>query len=72
LDRKEALALLKELVAQDLVDPSYINISKRIPNQYQIQIKCDYNRKELMAFAKKNNLTLAEDKEQKYSIIYRP
>ncbi len=72
MDRAEAIKLLKDLVAQDLVDPSYINISKTIPKHYQIKIKCDYNRKELMAFAKKNNLTIREDKEQKYSVIYRP
>jgi hypothetical protein len=71
VNRAEAMTLLKELVAQDLVDPSYVNISKRTTNHYQIQLKCDYNRKEIVAFAKKNNLVFEEDKEKKYIVIYR-
>ena len=72
LNRAEALVLLKELVAEDLVDPSFVHISLKTPGHYQIQIKCDYNRNELMAFIKKNNLAIKEDTEQKYLVIYRP
>jgi len=72
MDRKEALAMLKELIAEDLVDPSYVNVSKRTPNHYQIQIRCDYNKKEVEAHAKKYGLTIEEDKERKYLVIYKP
>jgi hypothetical protein len=72
LDRLQAIAVLKELVNNDLVDPSYISVGKRQTNQYQIQIKCNYNRKEIEEYAKKYNLTIEEDKEQLYLLIFRP
>ena len=59
------MAMLKELVANNLVDPSFVNICERNPNHYQIQIKCDYNRKEIEEYAKKCGLTIEEDKEKK-------
>jgi hypothetical protein len=71
LDRKEAIAMLKELVANNLVDPTYVHICERKPNHYQIQIKCDYNR-EIEEHAKKHGLTIEEDKERKYLVIYKP
>jgi hypothetical protein len=71
LDRKEAIAILRELAAEDLVDPSYLHITERIPSHYQIQIKCNYRRDEIVEFAKKNQLTIKEDKEQKYLVIYK-
>ena len=66
------MALLKELVANYLVDPSFVNICERKPNHYQIQIKCDYNRKEIDEHAKKHGLTIEEDKEKKYLLIFKP
>src|SRR5665647_1528358 len=47
LNRLEAMAILKDLVANNLVDPSFVNICERKPNLYQIQIKSYYNRKEI-------------------------
>jgi len=64
--------MLKELVAEDLVDPSHISIGLRIPEHYQIQIKSDYNRKRLEEFAKAHKLAVTEDKEGKYLRIYKP
>ena len=71
LDIEQAIAMLKELVANDLVDPSYVHFSERVPNHFQIQIKCNYRRNEIIEFAKKNQLTIKEDKEQKYLVIYK-
>lgn len=72
LDRLQAMAMLKELVAKNLVDPSYVHISERSPNHYQIQIKCDYDKQGIEAHAKKHGLTITEDKERKYLVIYKP
>jgi len=72
LDRLQAMAMLKELVANNLVDPSYVSIGKRSPTNYQIQINCDYNKKEIEAHAKKHGLTIEEDKEKKYLFIFKP
>ena len=72
LDRLEAMAMLKELVANNLVEPSYVHICLRKPNHYQIQLKCDYNKAQIEKHAKKHGWTIEEDKERKYLVIYKP
>lgn len=72
MDRLQAMTMLKELVDNDLVEPSYVNICERIPKHYQIQIKCDYNKAEIETHAKKYGLTIEEDKERRYLVIYKP
>jgi hypothetical protein len=72
LNRLEAMALLKELAAHNLIEPSYIHVIERKPNHYQIQIKCDYSNLEIEAYAKKYGLSIEEDKERKYMVIYKP
>ena len=72
LDRTQAMALLKELVAYDLVDPSYVSMIQTKPNRYRLQIKCNYNKTRMQEYAKNNNLIIEEDKEQKYLVIYNP
>jgi len=57
IDRQQAMAMLKELVTNNLVEPSYVSISEKKPNDYQIQIKCDYSKLEIEAHAKKLGLT---------------
>ena len=71
LDRTQAMALLKELVANNLVEPTYVHVSLKKLDDYQIQIKCDYNN-QLEVFAKKHGLTIIEDKERKYLTIFKP
>jgi len=72
LDRLQAMALLKELVDNNLVDPSYVSMFQVKPNNFQIQIKCDYNKVEIEVHAKKYGLTITEDKERKYLVIFKP
>ena len=72
LDRQQAMAMLKELVANNLVEPSYVHISQKILDQFQIQIKSDYNREGIEEYAKKHGLTIEEDKEKKYLLIFKP
>lgn len=71
LDREQAMAMLKELVANNLVDPGYVSILQVKPNNFQIQIKCDYNKKEIEEYANNHGLTITEDKERKYLVIYK-
>ena len=52
MDRLQAMAMLKELVANNLVEASYVHICERKPNHYHVQIKCDYNKAEIEAHAK--------------------
>ena len=72
LNRLDAMALLKELAANNLVDPSYLLLCLRKPDNYKIQIKCDYQQSAIEEYAKKHGLTMQEDKERKYLVIYKP
>jgi hypothetical protein len=47
LNRLKAMAMLKELVANDLVEPSYVSMIQVDSKSYQIQIKCDYNKPQI-------------------------
>jgi hypothetical protein len=71
LDREQGMAMLKELVAKDLVEPSYVHIFEKMAKHYQIQIKCNYNRDKIIEFAKNKQLTIMEDNQQKYLVIYK-
>jgi hypothetical protein len=71
LDRLQAVVMLRELVANDLVDPSYFSMVEAKPNHFQIQIKCDYNRLKIEEYAKKYALTITEDKDRKYLLIFK-
>lgn len=64
--------MLKELVDDNLVDPTYIHIMLRKPEHYQIQIKCGYTKTEIEDHAKKHGLIIEEDSERKYLVIYKP
>jgi len=47
LDRLQAMAMLKELVNNDLIEPSYVSMVQAKPDHFQIQIKCNYNKIEI-------------------------
>lgn len=64
LDRTQAMELLKELIAHNLVDSSYMSVLQAKPNHYKLQIKCDYDTSGLEKFAKNNNLAIKEDKKE--------
>ena len=70
LNRAEAIATLKELISEDLIDPSYLGICSADPSHCQIQIRSN-NKKALEKHASKQGLTIVEDKEQEYLIIYK-
>lgn len=41
--RTEAIGLLKELAAEQLIQPSLVSIRQSSPDKYQLQIKGNYN-----------------------------
>jgi hypothetical protein len=53
-------------VVNDLVKPTYDYICESSANPFQIQ---NYNREQLDDFAKKNNLAIEEDKEERCLVI---
>ena len=64
--------MLKELVDNDLVDPSFISLVRMESNKFQIQIKSNYNKQQIETYAKKHGLTIKEDNDQKYLVIFKP
>jgi len=66
------MAMLKELIACHLVEPTHINIILKCHDHYQVQIKGDYNIQDIEEHAKKHGLTIEEDEERKYLVIYKP
>ena len=61
MKREEVVALLKELVAERLIQPSLVLVEQRSPDRYQLQIKGNYNFQQIEMFVK-NRFTLEESK----------
>jgi hypothetical protein len=72
VNREEAMAILKELVASNLVEPSFIHVSLFKPKCYWIQIRSTSNKEQIEAYTKKLGLTISEDKEGRYLFIFKP
>jgi hypothetical protein len=69
LDRKEAVALLKELGIEHLIQPTFVLIKQRTPDSYQLEIKGDYDLKEIERLLKNRKFCLEEKKD--YLIIFK-
>jgi hypothetical protein len=69
LDRKEAVALVKELGDRELIKPTFVIIHRDEPNRYKVQIKGDYDHKEIETFLKNRGYFLEENKD--YLIIFK-
>jgi hypothetical protein len=62
---------VKELVTNNLIQTTWLSIEKRGPESYELQFKGDINRYLVETLLQKNNLTLEENKEKGYFIIYK-
>ena len=72
MDRKEAVALLKELSTECLIQPSLVLIEKRKPDSYQLRIKGDYDRQLIQTFLNKKNFEFEENSDRGYLSIFKP
>ena len=72
LNRKEAIALLKELIANDLVELSWVSICEKNPSDFQLQIRSNYERQRIEAFTQKHNFVIEENKDRGLLIISKP
>jgi hypothetical protein len=61
MKRTEAVALLKELGAEKLIQPTLVLIEQRNSDGYQLQIKGNYNFQEIETFVK-DRFLLEENK----------
>jgi len=66
IKRAEAVALLKELGEAELIQPSFVLLEIRSPDNYQLRIKGSYNLQEIKRYLK--NRFLIEEYEN-YLVI---
>jgi len=71
LERKEAVALLKELVDAGLEEPSFVVLKENKNGKFDLVIKDDYNLDRICAFIANKNLVVREDKAKGYCTICR-
>jgi hypothetical protein len=72
LNRKEAVSLFSELVANGLVTPSFVVIEQRKPDKHQLKIKGDYNFLLISAFVQSKKLMVEEDKAKACILVFKP
>ena len=70
MKREEAVALLKELEAKHLIQPSLVHIQQRTADQYQLQMKGDFSCQEIETFLKNRGFSCEENKD--YLTIFKP
>ena len=70
MKRGEAVALLKELSAEHLIQPTSVLIQQKTPDKYQLQIKGECSCQEIEAFLKNRGFSCAENKD--YLTIFKP
>jgi hypothetical protein len=72
MNREEVVALMKQLSAEHLIDPTFVLIEKRTQGNYQLRVKADYDHQGIAMFTQKFNLVMHEDKVKGFLTIYRP
>ena len=70
MKRSEAVALLKELGKEGLIQPSLVLIEQRQPGNYQLCIKGDYDRSQIIDFLKKHTLECDENTKKGYFCMF--
>ena len=70
--REQAVALVKELVDNNLIQTNWLLIDKRKPDSYELKFKGDWDRYSLNDFLKNRNLVIEENKEKQYLVIFKP
>jgi len=68
LNRKEAVALFTDLVANGYVQPHLVSIEQKKPNKFQLKIKGEYDYNQIEQFLKIKELQC--EKTEDYLIIY--
>ena len=69
MNRREAITLLSELGANQLVCPFFVSLEERNSDNYQLKIKGSYNFHEIRTFLK-NRFLIEEIRN--FLIIYTP
>ena len=70
LNRKEAVALFTDLVANGYVQPHLVLIEQKKPNKFQLKIKGEYDSSQIEQFLKIRGLLC--EKTENFLIIFKP
>ena len=70
MNKKEAIALLSELGANQFVNPNLVLLEQREPDKYGLQIRGDYNRQSIVVFLKKRHFSFETSND--YLTIFKP
>ena len=72
MECKEAVDLLKDLVKNDLAQPSLVSIQETRSGKFSLTLKDDRDGAELRRFVSERNLSVDVDAEKRYFVIYKP
>jgi hypothetical protein len=70
--REQAGTLVKELVANNLIQTNWLSIDKSKPEGYELKFKGYCERLLLEMFLQNRNLAMEENKEKGFCIIFKP
>ena len=70
MERREAVELLKELVASNMLDASWVSLGKKNENNYRLEIKSN-SYDTIIEFAKSKNLHTEINIEKGFCIIFK-
>jgi hypothetical protein len=70
--REQALALVKELVANNLIQTNWLSLEKRKPDSYELKFKGDCDHSLLSLFLQNHRLAIKANHEKGFCIIFKP
>jgi hypothetical protein len=70
--REEAVALLKEMLALNLVTPSFVELYENKHGKFDIKLSLDCDVASLKQFLAERSLTMKKDSEKGYCFISKP
>ena len=70
MERKEAVALLREVIGNNLAQPTIVSIEKNQNGSFNLVMKDDCNNRALRRFVAQKNLIAEVDKKKGYFVIH--
>ena len=70
--REEAVAVVKELVVNNLIQTDWLSIDNREPDIYELKFRGYCERLMLDTFLQERNLAMEENKEKGVCVIFKP
>ena len=72
MKRENAVALVKEMVVNNLIQTNWLSIDKRKAEGYELRFRGYFERFDLVTFLQNRNLVMEENKEKGFCVIFKP